>query len=253
MRSWIDLNADVGESFGRWSLGDDAGVLAQVSSANLACGFHAGDPVTLCRTAALAVHAGAALGAQVGYRDLAGFGRRFLDASPTELAADVLYQLAALDGIVRAAGGAITYLKPHGALYHALTHHQGQVRGTLDALLAFDRPLTVVGPPGSLLLAEALQAGLPVVVEGFCDRAYAADGSLVPRTEPGSVLSDPDVVAAQAVSLATTGTVVAVDGSSVRVDPTTLCVHGDSPGAAALAAAVRRALGTAGVEVAAFG
>ena len=248
----VDLNADVGESFGRWSLGDDAAVLAQVSSANLACGFLAGDPLTLCRTAALAVAAGTALGAQVSYRDLTGFGRRFLDASPAELAADVLYQLAALDGIVRAAGSAVAYLKPHGALYHALTHHEGQVRGTLDALLAFDRPLMVVGPPGSLLLAEAREAGLPVVIEGFCDRAYAADGSLVPRSEPGSVLSDPAVVAAQAVSLATTGTVTAVDGSTVRVDPATLCVHGDSPGAAALAGAVHSALVRAGVEVAAF-
>ena len=250
--STIDLNADVGESFGRWSLGDDAAVLAQVSSANLACGFHAGDPLTLCRTAALALQSGTAVGAQVGYRDLAGFGRRFLDASPAELAADVLYQLAALDGIVRAAGGALTYLKPHGALYHALTHHEAQVRGTLDALLAFDRPLAVVGPPGSLLLTEAREAGLPVVIEGFCDRAYSADGSLVARTEEGAVLAEAAAVAAQAVSLATTGTVTAVDGSTVRVDPATLCVHGDSPGAAALAGAVRSALATAGVEVAAF-
>jgi UPF0271 protein len=237
--STLDLNADVGESFGRWQLGDDQALLPHLTSANVACGFHAGDPLTLRRTCEGAVHHGVAIGAQVGYRDLAGFGRRFVDVPPADLAADVLYQLGALDGIARAAGSGVSYLKPHGALYHAVTRHEEQARAVVDAVLAYGG-LPVLGLPGSLFLSVATEAGLPAVGEGFADRAYLPDGSLVPRGEPGAVLADPAAAAEQAVRLAAAGQVRSV------------CVHGDSPGAAEIASAVRAALAGAGVTVAAF-
>jgi UPF0271 protein len=237
--STLDLNADVGESFGRWQLGDDEALLPHLTSANVACGFHAGDPLTLRRTCESAVHHGVAIGAQVGYRDLAGFGRRFIDVPPDELAADVLYQLGALDGIARAAGGGVAYLKPHGALYHAVARHEGQARAVVEAVVAYGG-LPVLGLSGTLFLTIAAEAELPTVSEGFADRAYLPDGSLVPRGEPGAVLTEPAAAAEQAVRLA--------DAGQVR----SLCVHGDSPGAPAIAAAVRAALDDAGVTVAAF-
>jgi len=237
--STLDLNADVGESFGRWQLGDDEALLPHLTSANVACGFHAGDPMTLRRTCEAAVHHGVAIGAQVGYRDLAGFGRRFVDVPADELAADVLYQLGALDGIARAAGGGVSYLKPHGALYHAVARHEGQARAVVQAVLAYGG-LPVLGLPGSLLLSVAAEAELPTVPEGFADRAYQPDGSLVPRGEPGAVLTDPAAAAEQAVRLAGAGRVRSI------------CVHGDSPGAPGIASAVRTALADAGVQVAAF-
>ena len=237
--STLDLNADVGESFGRWELGNDAALLPHLTSANVACGFHAGDPLTLRRTCEGAVLHGVAIGAQVGYRDLAGFGRRFIDVAPDELTAEVLFQLGALDGIARAAGGGVAYLKPHGALYHAVTRHEGQARAVVEAVLAYGG-LPVLGLSGSLFLTIAAEAELPTVAEGFVDRAYLPDGSLVPRGEPGAVLTDPAAAAEQAVRLA--------DAGQVR----SLCVHGDSPGAPEIAAAVRAALDDAGVTVAAF-
>ena len=235
----VDLNADVGESFGRWQLGDDAALMPHLTSANVACGFHAGDPLTLRRTCELAVGHGVVIGAQVGYRDLAGFGRRFIDVPAEDLAADVLYQLGALDGLARAAGGAVGYLKPHGALYHAVAAREEQARAVVGAVVAYGG-LPVLGLPGSLFLALAEEAGLPVVAEGYADRGYRPDGSLVPRSEAGAVLTDPAEVAAQAVRLARTG--------SVR----SICVHGDSPGAPRLAAAVRVALAEGDVPVAPF-
>lgn len=237
--STLDLNADVGESFGRWRLGDDEALLPHLTSANVACGFHAGDPLTLRRTCEGAVRQGVVIGAQVGYRDLAGFGRRFIDVPPEELAADVLYQLSALDGIARAAGGGVAYLKPHGALYHAVTRDEGQARAVVDAVLAYGG-LPVLGLPGSLLLAIAAEAGLPALGEGFADRGYLPDGALVPRGEPGAMITDPAVAADQAVRLAGSG--------EIR----SLCVHGDSAGAPEIAAAVRAALAAAGVQVVAF-
>ena len=218
----------------------------------MACGFHAGDPLTLRRTLDLCVRHDVRVGAQVSYRDLAGFGRRFLDVAPDDLTADVLYQLGALDGLARAAGTQVAYLKPHGALYHAMSTHHGQAEAVLDALLSFDRPLAVLGAAGSRLLQLADAVWLPTVAEGFCDRAYTRDGALVARTEPGAVLSEPDAVVAQALQIATTSTVVAADGSTVAVGSGSLCVHGDSPGAPASAAAVRAALVGAGIAVRAF-
>lgn len=248
----IDLNSDLAESFGAWRLGDDAAMLDVVTSANLACGFHAGDPRTLRRACEDAAARDVTIGAQVSYRDLAGFGRRFIDVAPEDLSAEVLYQLGALDGLARAAGSAVRYVKPHGALYNAIVHHEVQAAAVVEAVLAYDRSLPVLGLPGSAWLRLAHEAGLPTVPEAFADRAYAPDGTLVPRTEPGAVLTDPDDVASRVVALARHGTVRAVDGSEVGVDARSVCVHGDTPDAVAVARAVRSALEEDGVSVRPF-
>lgn len=248
----MDLNADLGESFGNWTLGDDAAMLAIVTSANVACGFHAGDPTVLLRCCVRAAAHGVRIGAQVGYRDLAGFGRRFIDVAPADLEADVLYQLGALDGLARAAGSRVTYLKPHGALYNTVVHHRAQAAAVVSAVRRYDAGLAVLGLPGSALLELAAEAGLTTVLEAFADRAYTPMGTLVPRTEPGAVLQDPDEIAHRVVGLARDHTLTAVDGSVLRIDADSICVHGDSPGAVAIAGAVRTALVAAGLPVAPF-
>ncbi|WP_323095267.1 5-oxoprolinase subunit PxpA [Intrasporangium sp. YIM S08009] len=248
----IDLNADVGESFGAWTLGDDAGVLDVVTSANVACGFHAGDPLTLRTTCHDAARRGVVVGAQVGYRDLVGFGRRFLDVAPDDLAADVLYQLGALEAMARVAGTRVAYVKPHGALYNAVVHHEAQAAAVVAAVVAYDATLPVLGLPGSVLLDAAADAGLPVVREAFADRAYTRDGRLVPRSEPGSVLHDPDKVAERVLHMVRDGVVRSVDGHDVEVEAASVCIHGDTPGAVAMARRVRAALEAAGVEIRAF-
>ena len=248
----IDLNSDVGESFGRWRLGDDEAVLAVVTSANVACGFHAGDPRTLRVTCEIAAAHGVAVGAQVGYRDLAGFGRRFIDVEPVELTDDVVYQIGALDGMARAAGTSVTYVKPHGALYNTAVHHEAQAQAVVDAVVAYDRTLPVLGLPGSQLLAKAEEAGLRGVREAFADRAYTPQGTLVPRSEPVAVLHDPVEVGRRVVRMVTEGRLTAADGSSVAVEAESVCVHGDSPGAVAMAESVRAGLEAAGVTVRAF-
>ncbi len=249
----IDLNSDVGESFGRWRLGDDDAVLALVTSANVACGFHAGDPSTLRRCCETAAARGVAVGAQVGYRDLAGFGRRFLDVEPGELADDIVYQVGALEAMARVAGTRVSYVKPHGALYNAAVHHEGHAQAVVDAVRAYDPSLPVLGLPGSVLLRRAEAAGLRAVREAFADRGYTPSGTLVPRGEPGAVLEDPAEVAHRVVRLVTRGQVSAVDGSPVAVDAESVCLHGDTPGAVEMARRVRAALAEAGVTVRAFG
>ena len=244
--STIDLNADVGEGFGVWRLGDDDALLGIVTSANVACGFHAGDPSTMRRVCERAA-VGVAVGAQVAYRDLPGFGRRFIDVEPAELADDVLYQLAALDGIARASGSRMTYVKPHGALYNAVVDHEAQARAVVRAVKSFDDRLPLLGLPGSALLRTAAEAGLRTVREGFADRGYTPAGTLVSRREPGALVHDPAAVAARAVRMAVDGEVVAVDGTRVSVDIESVCVHGDTPGAVELARAVRAALEAAGL------
>lgn len=176
----VDLNSDLGEGFGAWTLGDDDAMLELVTSANIACGFHAGDPTTLLATCESAAARGVRIGAQVGYRDLAGFGRRFIDVSPKDLTADVIYQIGALDGLARVAGSRVTYVKPHGALYNAIVHHRRQARAVVAAVVAYDSSLPVLGLPGSVFLEEAREAGLDAVAEAFADRAYTAEGTLVP-------------------------------------------------------------------------
>ncbi|WP_091181722.1 LamB/YcsF family protein [Microlunatus flavus] len=252
----MDLNSDVGEGFGRWSLGDDAAVIAAVTSANVACGFHAGDPATMAATVRTALEHDVAVGAHVSYRDLAGFGRRYVDATETELVGDVVYQIGALAGLCRTLGARIGYVKPHGALYNTIADADGagakHARAVIEAVGAYDADLPLVGLAGSPLLDRAREAGLGVVAEAFADRAYTPEGALVSRREPGSVLHDADEVAQRMVTLARTGSLQAVDGSTVRIEAGSICVHGDSPGAVAMAQAVRAALTAAGVELRSF-
>ena len=248
----IDRNADVGEGFGRWELGDDAAMLQLVSSANIACGFHAGDPKRLREVCRLAVEAGVTIGAQVSYRDLAGFGRRFIDVEPADLTADVLYQIGALDGLARSVGGAVAYVKPHGALYNTVAHHLGQAQAVVNAVAAYDVSLPLLGLPESVVLTEAVSAGLRPVAEAFADRAYNPDGTLVSRLLPGAVLSDDDVVATQVERIVVEKTVRAVDGVRVPLNAESVCLHGDSPGAVAMAVRVRQRLAEADISVAPF-
>lgn len=248
----IDLNADLGESFGRWVLGDDEAMLGIVSSANVACGFHAGDPAGLLRVCERAAERGVVIGAQVSYRDLVGFGRRFVDATPAELTADLLYQIGALDGLARAAGTAVRYVKPHGALYNTIVQHAEHAAAVVEAVRRYDPALPVVGLPGSEFLRVAEAAGLTVIREAFADRAYTPAGTLVSRREPGAVLHDADLVATRMVALLTTGTITAVDGSQIDMTADSLCTHGDSPDAVTMAGAVRAAIEAAGVTIRPF-
>jgi 5-oxoprolinase (ATP-hydrolysing) subunit A len=248
----VDLNVDIAEGFGVWRIADDDALLTVVSSANIACGFHAGDPGTMRRACVTAVKHGVSIGAQVSYRDLAGFGRRFIDIAPMELVDDILYQLSALRGIAAVSGGRMNYVKPHGALYNAIVTHEQQAAAVVEAVRQFDASLAVLGLPGSRWLALAEEAGLETVPEAFADRAYTPEGTLVSRREPGALVSDPAAVAERAVRFATEGTVVAVDGSVVAAPARSICVHSDTPGALELARAVRSALVTAGVSVESF-
>jgi len=250
--TYIDLNADLGESFGRWVLGDDAAMLDVVTSANIACGFHAGEALTLLAAVTGAAERGVTVGAQVSYRDLAGFGRRYIEMDAEELTAEIVYQIGALDGLARIAGTRVAYVKPHGALYNTVVHHAEQAAAVVSAVYRYDRSLPVLGLPGSEFLSAARRAGLPVVREAFADRAYTAEGTLVPRTEVGAVLHDPAIVAARTARLVTTGTIEADDGSVVQIEADSVCVHGDSPGAVAMAGAVRSALEAAGVTLRPF-
>jgi 5-oxoprolinase (ATP-hydrolysing) subunit A len=248
----IDLNADLGESFGTWVLGDDAAMLDVVTSANVACGFHAGDASTIRRTVAMAAERGVVVGAQVGYRDLAGFGRRRIDMDAADLTADVLYQLGALEAMCRVAGTRVAYVKPHGALYTTAAVDEVQARAVVDAVAAYDSSLPLLGQPGSVLLRVATSAGLPVVAEAFADRGYAADGRLVPRSHPQALLLEPAQVAARVLGIVTEGTVLAVDGSLVALPARSVCTHGDTPGAVEIARAVRARLEAAGVTITSF-
>ena len=252
MKMKIDLNSDLGESLGAWRMGDDDAMLDIVSSANVACGFHAGDAAGILRTLERAAARGVAVGAHVSYPDLAGFGRRAMDIASADLVADVIYQIGALQGLARAAGTRVRYVKPHGALYNTIAHDARQADDVIAALRAVDAGLVLVGLAGSPLLARARAAGLRVVAEAFADRAYQADGALVSRREPGAVLHDADDVAARMLRLATEGVVTAIDGSTVHLRADSICVHGDSPGAVEMARRVRAALEGAGVEVTSF-
>lgn len=248
----IDLNADLGEGFGRWRLGDDEALLSIVTSANVACGFHAGDPSTMYRICAAAVARSVAIGAQVGYRDLAGFGRRRIDYAPDELRDDILYQIGALEGFCRVAGGRVGYVKPHGALYNTAAVDEGQAGAVVAAVRAYDPALPILCQPGSVLARLAVSAGIAVVGEGFADRGYRADGTLMSRSLPGAVRHDPDEVVARAVRMAVDGVVETGDGEVVPTPVASICVHGDTPGAVDLAARVRAGLTGAGLAVEPF-
>ncbi|WP_454050763.1 LamB/YcsF family protein [Cellulomonas sp. Marseille-Q8402] len=252
MATHIDLNCDLGEGYGDWTLGEpgtDDALLAVVTSANVACGFHAGDPAIMAARCATAVARGVAVGAHVGYRDLAGFGRRRLDVPPGVLAAEVAYQVGALQAVARTVGGRVRYVKPHGALYNRIVADEEQAAAVVAGVLGVDPGLAVVGLPGSAVLRLAREAGLRTVTEAFVDRGYLADGTLVPRTRPGALVTDPDEAAERAVRMARDGVVASVDGGDVAVEAASLCVHSDTPGAVPVARAVRAALESAGVSL----
>ena len=248
----VDLNADLAEGFGIWELGDDDAMLDIVTSANLACGFHAGNPVGLARTCRAAAARDVRVGAQVGYFDLAGFGRRRIEVAPAELTADVIYQIGALQALARAAGTTLAYVKPHGALYNTIAADRDQARAVAEAVHAADPELPVLGLAGSVFFTEARRLGLRTVAEAFADRAYRPDGHLLPRSDSGAVLRDPVHIAERVVDMVKSGTVTAVDGSVVNIGVESVCVHGDSPGAVEIAGAVRNRLVAEGIELAAF-
>lgn len=248
----MDLNSDIGEGFGAWGMADDATLLKVVTSANIACGFHAGDPSIMRARCGEAAARGVAVGAHVGYRDLAGFGRRYMSYEATELADAVLYQLAALDGVARSCGTAVGYVKPHGALYNAAFGDPVQAGAVVAAIRAYGEPMAVLCQPGSELSRCAEVAGLRAVSEAFVDRAYTSNGRLAPRGEPGAVLTDTSAVVQRALLLAVEGEVVAIDGTRLSLRVESLCVHGDTPGAVALAEAIRAAFLDAGVSLASF-
>ncbi|HYZ66368.1 MAG TPA: 5-oxoprolinase subunit PxpA [Mycobacterium sp.] len=248
----VDLNADLGESFGVWRLGDDEAMLDVVTSANIACGFHAGDAATLARTCRAAAERGVRIGAQVSYRDLAGFGRRFIDATPEDLTADVTYQIGALQALAHAAGSTVSYVKPHGALYNTIVTNRDQARAVAEAVHAVDPDLPVLGLAGSAFFAAADELGLRTVPEAFADRAYRSDGQLISRRLPNAVLHDVEEIADRVASMVTAGRVTAADGSTIPITVESVCVHGDSPGAVQIANAVRDRLLADGVELKAF-
>jgi len=248
----MDINSDLGESLGAWRMGDDDAMLGIVSSANVACGFHAGDPAGILQTLRSAREHGVVVGAHVGYRDLHGFGRRNLDIASADLTADVIYQIGALQGLARAAGTVVRYVKPHGALYNTIAHDRRQAEAVIAAIAAIDADLTLMALAGSDLVDWARAAGLRVVSEAFADRAYTPQGTLVSRREPGAVLHDADEIAARMLRLVQDGRLPATDGSLVAIAADSICVHGDSPDAVRIAQRLRQHLLQAGVVLRAF-
>jgi len=248
----IDLNSDLGESYGAWAMGDDAAMLAIVSSANVACGFHAGDSLGILKTVKAAAEKGVSIGAHVSYPDRVGFGRRDMDVTPAELIADVVYQIGALKGIAAAAGVTVDYVKPHGALYNRIAHDPKQGQAVIDGIKAIDPSLVLMGLAGAPILDLARKSGLQVVAEAFADRAYMPDGQLVSRREAGAVLHDTQLIAQRMLQLTREGTLEAIDGSLIKVDAQSICVHGDSPGAVAIAREIRRAFEANGIAVRSF-
>lgn len=252
MEKTIDLNSDLGESFGQWQMGNDAAMLAVVSSANVACGFHAGSPEGILKTLTAAIANKVVIGAHVGYPDLVGFGRRNMDIASSELTADVIYQISALTGLATAAGGKVAYVKPHGALYNTIAHDKRQAMAVIDALHAVNPKLVLVVLAGSPLADWAKKSGLTVVAEAFADRAYHADGTLVSRKQAGSVLHDPQIVAERMLQLVREGGVMSIEGQFTPIEAGSICVHGDSPGALEMAQKVRELLQNEGIQISAF-
>ena len=246
----IDLNCDMGESFGRYSLGDDAAMLAYVSSANIACGLHAGDALVMQQTMQLALQAGAAVGAHPGYPDLQGFGRRAMALTPEEVEAVVLYQVGALAGFAQAQRAELSHVKPHGALYNQAAKDRSLAAAIARGVARFSKNLILVGLAGSCLVEMGTAAGLRAAAEGFADRAYQPDGMLAPRSQPGAVFVDPEQAAAQALRLVQTGILITTGSQSAILPVETICLHGDTPHALSFAAAVRSTLNQAGVQVA---
>lgn len=236
----IDINCDMGEGFGAYTIGDDAAVIRSVTSANIACGFHAGDPLIMDRTVRLAAEHGVGVGAHPGFPDLPGFGRRRMDTAPGEVTRYLLYQMGALWAMCRAAGVAMRHVKPHGALYNMAADDECLAGEVVAAITSFDRDLVLVTLPDSILARVARSEGLRVAREVFPDRAYTDDGRLAPRSLPGAVIHDPDAVRDRVIRLVAEGRITSITGKEISLAADTLCVHGDTPGAAALAALIRR-------------
>jgi 5-oxoprolinase (ATP-hydrolysing) subunit A len=248
----IDLNSDLGESFGPWRMGDDASMLKIVTSANIACGFHAGDPCGIYAVLCDAAKHGVVVGAHVGYRDLVGFGRRNMQPSSGELLGDVIYQIGALQGLATAAGTKVRYVKPHGALYNTIAHDAYQAEAVINGIRAIDPTLTLMTLAGAPIGEQARAAGLNVVCEAFADRAYNPDGSLVSRRLDGAVIHDPHAVARRMLRLVREGVVTAIDGTEVMIDAQSICIHGDNPSAVSTARVLREQLTENGVELRSF-
>ena len=248
----IDLNSDLGEGFGAWQMGDDTAMLAVVTSANIACGFHAGDPAGIFSVLKEAAARDVAVGAHVAYRDLVGFGRRNMEPSSAELVGDVIYQIGALQGLATAAGTKVRYVKPHGALYNTIAHDKRQAADVIAAIKAVDPSLVLMALAGAPIVAQARAAGLSVVCEAFADRAYNGDGSLVSRRLPGAVLHDAQVIAQRILRLVESGRVTAIDGTDIALEAQSICVHGDTPEAVAIARALRETLVRRGVALKPF-
>ncbi|BDH46184.1 UPF0271 protein [Salmonella enterica subsp. enterica serovar Choleraesuis] len=248
----IDLNSDLGESFGPWQMGDDAAVLKVVSSANIACGFHAGSPAGLLDTLKAAAQSGAVVGAHVAYPDLVGFGRRNMDIASADLTADVIYQIGALQGLAHAAGTRVNYVKPHGALYNTIARDERQARAVIEAIKAVDVALPLVGLAGSKVLSLARESGLCVIAEAFADRAYHSDGSLVSRRDTGAVLHSAEEIAQRMLRLVKQGGVISIEGKFTPIVADSICVHGDSPDALRIAQVLRATLEENGVQIRSF-
>lgn len=245
----IDLNSDIGESFGAYIMGDDNGVMKSITSANVACGFHAGDPSVLRKTVSLCAKAGVAVGAHPGYHDLAGFGRRNMACTSDEAYADCLYQIGALAAFCRANGVELQHVKPHGAMYNQAAKSPELADAIANAVKDAADGLILMGLANSEMERAALDAGILFAAEAFADRGYMPDGSLVPRSQPGAIIHDTELAARRVVRMATEGVVEAVDGTIVNFHPASVCMHGDTPEAVEMAAAVRKALEEAGVSI----
>jgi 5-oxoprolinase (ATP-hydrolysing) subunit A len=248
----VDLNSDLGESFGSWQMGQDEALMSSITSANVACGFHAGDPSVMRHTIALAKQYGVAVGAHPGFPDLVGFGRREMQASPREVEDYVLYQISALAGMAASQSVRLQHVKAHGALYNQACRDASLAEAIARAVAAFDSSLILLGLPGSALLRAGQQAGLRVAAEVFADRAYDADGSLTSRRKPGAVLHDAAQVVDRAVRMVRDRQVIAIDGSAVPLDVDTICLHGDTPGSAELARQIKQGLMASGIRVGAL-
>lgn len=250
--AYMDLNSDLGESYGAWKMGDDAAMLGIVSSANVACGFHAGDPVGILKTVQKAAENNVVIGAHVSYPDRAGFGRRDMDVTSEELIGDMIYQIGALQGIAKAAGSSVRYVKPHGALYNHIANHERQGLAVIKALKMIDPSLVLMGLAGTKILDLARAEGLAVVAEVFADRGYTKEGLLVSRREPNAVLHDADFVAARMLQFVRTGIITANDGTEIRIEAQSICVHGDSPGAVAMAQEIRNRFEAENIAIRSF-
>lgn len=248
----IDLNSDLGESFGPWPMGDDTAMLDIVTSANIACGFHAGDPAGIVRVLREAASCGVVIGAHVGYRDLVGFGRRNMDPSSDELVADTIYQIGALQGLAKAVGTSVRYVKPHGALYNTIANDARQAADVISGIKAVDPSLVLMALAGAPIVQQARDAGLTVVCEAFADRAYDPQGNLVSRRLPGSVIHDPQEVARRMLAMIAGEGIVAIDGTRIHIEAQSICIHGDTPAAVAIARTLRDAIEARGFDLKSF-